>query len=227
LLVFYEIMKWIQITSTALFLFLFLGKTLYLRRKERLNAIIFHTGRKKGNGSLSILSVLIVNMWIACLLFYLLNSSFHNWFSILKIGAIDKIWVKIPGLLMLILAFVIFVIAQTAMGNSWRLGIDRKNPGRLVTGNIYGFSRHPIYLFFDLYFLSVFLINANLIFLVFTIAIAAILHFQASSEEDFLISIYGDRYKEYYVRVGKYFTLPGSTRIQDIVQSDTEDKESA
>jgi protein-S-isoprenylcysteine O-methyltransferase Ste14 len=195
-----------------------LGKTFYLRKKEKLNTIMLRIGRRGKNGFLSTLSVLVVNIWIACLLLYLLNASFYKWLSVLEVKAIDNIWVKITGLLVLVLAFTIFIMAQIALGNSWRLGIDRTNPGKLVTGNIYNFSRHPIYLFFVLYFFSIFLLNANIVFLLFTMIIAAILHFQAASEEDFLIGIYGAQYKEYASRTGKYITLSRSDGRQVIMK---------
>ena len=96
MLIFYEIVKWIQIASTALFLFLFLGKTFYLRRKEKLNTIMLRTGRRGKKGFLSILSVLVVNIWIACLLLYLLNGSFYKWLSILKIWSIEPLELRKP-----------------------------------------------------------------------------------------------------------------------------------
>ena len=159
-------------------------------------------------GFFSILSVLLVNIWIAFLLLYLLNGRFYTWLSVLRVEALNRIWVKIPGLAILLLAFAIFITAQFALGNSWRLGIDKMHPGRLVTKNIYSLSRHPIYLFFDLYFFSIFLLSANLVFLIFTAAITAILHFQILAEEKFLTDIHGITYREYTSRVGKYWTMP-------------------
>ncbi len=223
MLIFDEAVRWIQISSTAAFLLLLMGKTFYLRRKERLNAIILGSGREKGNSLFSILSVLVVNIWIAFMLLYHLHEGFYSWLSYLRISSIDAIWVKIIGLIMLLMAFAIFVTAQLALGNSWRLGIDRIHPGRLVTGDIYSYSRHPIYMFFDLYFFSVFLLSANLVFLMFAAVIAVILHLQALAEEKFLISMHGNTYRDYISRVGMYITIVPSNGLQDAGQSDTTD----
>jgi len=223
LLIFDEIVRWIQISSTAVFLALLMGKTFYLRRKERLNAIIFGSGRKKSNGLFSILSVLIVNIWIVFILLYHLNETFHSWLSFFNTGIIDTIWVKSIGLLILFLAFAIFIMAQTALGNSWRLGIDTVHPGRLITGNIYALSRHPIYLFFDLYFFSVFLTSANLVFLLFTVMIAVILHCQAILEEKFLSGLYGREYIKYVSRVGRYISISWKNGVQIQGRSNTAD----
>ena len=137
------------------------------------------------------------------------------------IEVLNSIWVKIPGLAVLVSAFILFIWAQLALGNSWRLGIDRRHPGKLVTREIYSLSRHPIYLFFDLYFFAVFLLNANLVFLLFNIIIASVLHLQIMAEEKFMSDYYGAPYKEYASRVGMYFSLSRVTGLQDIGQSDT------
>lgn len=221
--IFGEIVKWIQISSTGIFLLLLLGKTLYLRRKEGLNAIIFGHDRERTNTLLSILSVFVVNTWIAFILLYYLSHGFYSRLSPLEISFLDNIGVKIVGLMILLLAFAIFVMAQAALGNSWRLGIDRTHPGRLITGNIYAVSRHPIYLFFDLYFFSVFLMSANMVFLLFTAVIAVILHYQAIQEEKFLYSLYGQDYIKYTSRVGRYITMPWRNSLQVPGQSDMAD----
>ena len=93
------------------------------------------------------------------------------------------------------------------MGNSWRLGIDNKNPGKLVTNGIFSISRHPIYLFFNLYFFGAFFVSGDLIFIVFAILLSIIMHIQMLREENFLLSVYGKEYKDYMDNVGRYFTF--------------------
>lgn len=80
----------------------------------------------------------------------------------------------------------------------------QRTPGRLVTWGIYAISRHPIYLFFNLYFLGTFLINGTLIFLLFALVIAGNLHLQILNEEEFLQRTYGRAYQEYCLRTYRY-----------------------
>jgi len=109
---------------------------------------------------------------------------------------------------MIVCAFVIFVLALRALGNSWRLGIDENHPGRLVTTGIYAHSRNPIYLFFDLYFLGTFLINGSLFFLIMTVLAALNLHYQIRQEERFLARAHGAAYEAYCARTPRYIRWP-------------------
>ena len=114
---------------------------------------------------------------------------------------------KITGLILIISGFVFYILALKSLGTSWRLGIDDKNPGKLVTTGIYSFSRHPIYLFFNLYFLGTFLINGNLVFVIFAVLLGAVLHWQLIREEKFLLKVFERQYREYMSSTGRYFSF--------------------
>ncbi len=65
--------------------------------------------------------------------------------------------------LTLVLFGFAFFGSPDSIGNLWRLGIDEKYPGKLVTKGIYAFTRNPIYLFFHLYFLGTFFLRDSAI----------------------------------------------------------------
>jgi protein-S-isoprenylcysteine O-methyltransferase Ste14 len=84
--------------------------------------------------------------------------------------------------------------------------IDRTHPGPLVTGGIYGWTRHPIYVAFDLLFVGTFLVLGRLIFLVLALVWLRLLHSYMQREECFLSHLYGEPYRDYCGRVGRYFS---------------------
>ena len=100
---------------------------------------------------------------------------------------------------------VIFGLAYVSFGDSWRVGFDVKTPGALVTTGAFALSRNPIYVFLDLWFIGVFLINGTLIFLIFALLAVAILHWQILQEEEFLLKLYGQPYQSYCAKTGRYF----------------------
>jgi protein-S-isoprenylcysteine O-methyltransferase Ste14 len=110
------------------------------------------------------------------------------------------------GLALVGLSFVILILAQVALGDSWRLGIDEENPGELVTSGIYAFSRNPIYSFFDLYFLGTFLLNGTLFFALSAVFTVLNLHYQILSEEQHLSRLYGADYCVYRARTARYWS---------------------
>lgn len=112
---------------------------------------------------------------------------------------------KFIGAMLIIAGFVIFIWSLVSFGNAWRVGIDEKNPGGLVTGCIFAFSRNPIFIFIDLYFSGTFLINGSLIFLIFAVSVVAGLHYQILQEEKSLLKTYGQVYRDYCARVRRYF----------------------
>ncbi len=101
----------------------------------------------------------------------------------------------------------LYGLALAAFGHSWRMGIDRKTPGALVTHGIFAWTRNPIYLSLDLLVVGTFLIQGRLLFLALSLVIVGLLHDQIRREERFLAEAYGDAYRDYRAWVGRYLTL--------------------
>lgn len=108
------------------------------------------------------------------------------------------------GALVVTGAVTLFAIALRDLGASWRLGLDRSAPGPLVTGGVYGWTRHPMYVAFDLWFVGTFLLIGRLSFLVLAVVWVPLLHAVMDREERFLTGLYGDAYRDYSRRVGRY-----------------------
>jgi protein-S-isoprenylcysteine O-methyltransferase Ste14 len=109
------------------------------------------------------------------------------------------------GCLAMLLGLFLFSWALFSFGASWRIGIDRHSPGRLVTGGIFGTTRNPVFVAVDLFFLGSLLIYANLFFLLIFVLAALGIHYQILQEERFLLEQYGEAYARYQKQVHRYF----------------------
>ena len=108
------------------------------------------------------------------------------------------------GVALLFAGMTIFGLALLSFRSSWRVGIDKKAPGQLVTTGIFALSRNPIFLSMDLYFLGTFLIYPNLFFLIAFLGLALGMHVQIRNEEVFLLDQYGEPYRRYRSQVNRY-----------------------
>jgi protein-S-isoprenylcysteine O-methyltransferase Ste14 len=96
------------------------------------------------------------------------------------------------------------VFSLVSFGNSFRVGIDAEQPGRLVTTGIFAVSRNPIYVGFFLFLLGQFLVFPSWTTLT-SLAFATVLfHRQVLREEAFMRQRYGREYDEYCGRVRRY-----------------------
>jgi len=98
----------------------------------------------------------------------------------------------------------LFAMAFLSFGDSWRVGFDTKTPGALVTTGVFAVSRNPIYLFLDLWFVGILLINGTLIFLIVAALAVAVLHWQMLQEENYLLKLYGEAYRSYRAKTARY-----------------------
>lgn len=108
------------------------------------------------------------------------------------------------GLSLVGMAVLLFIAALVAFGNSWRIGIDRENPGSLVTTGIFAYTRNPIFLSMDLILLGTFLVVPSIIYLLAMCLLFVAIHFQILEEEKFLRSEYGEVYEEYVRQTCRY-----------------------
>ncbi len=130
----------------------------------------------------------------------------------LDVVLVDAVAAKAAGAAVLAAAIAVYGLAVWALGNSWRMGIDRQTPGALVTGGIFAWTRNPIYLSLELFVLGTFLVFGRLSFLAIAAVMAVLLDDQIRREERFLAAAYGERYREYCARVGRYVSLPVGRR---------------
>src|SRR3990172_4313786 len=162
--------NYFQITALVLFLLLFAGKISYLRLIKKINPVTIVVGKKGMQLAMDISFIIGLIIWILEVLLH----SFHLAFPILALlhdmQLINSTLAKYIGAGLISFGFIIYILALITLGDSWRMGIDCKAPGKLVTEGIYSISRNPISIFIDFYFLGTFLINGTLIFLIFAIS---------------------------------------------------------
>ena len=130
---------------------------------------------------------------------------FHVGPAALQRVLVESIAVRAVGAVVASSALLLYAVALRSLGESWRLGIDRTTPGPLITSGVYRWTRHPIYVAFDLLFLATFLILGRLNFLVLALVWIPLMHILMLREERFLAERYGGAYRDYCRRVGRYW----------------------
>lgn len=198
---------WFQITSLILFLLVLTAKAVFLRTKAGINPIAVGRGKKGFQLVFEIYAFLGLAVWMVEILLRALKTRFRIFPSWVDMQLIDSPAARVLGALLVILGFTIFAWAFYSFGNSWRVGFDTKTPGALVTSGIFALSRNPIYLFLDLWFIGIFLINGTLVFFVFSLLALFHMHYQILREEEFLNELYGQPYNDYRSRTARYFWL--------------------
>ena len=109
------------------------------------------------------------------------------------------------GLILLTLGLVQAAVAIQQMGSAWRVGIDYKTPGPLVSRGLFARVRHPIYGGMLLATAGLAAVTADLV----SIGVAATtwvsLPVQARLEEEFLLARYPKEYPAYAGTTGRFW----------------------
>ena len=194
-----------QVTSLSIVLLIFIGRASYLRFRRNINPIAIGGGKKGVLLAVELVAIIGFVAWMIEGLLFALHSSFRLFPSSLDSQILNSFPAKIAGVALITSGLVILGSAYASFGDSWRVGFDVKTPGTLVTTGTFALSRNPIYVFLDLWFIGVFLIDGTLIFLIFALLAVAVLHWQILQEEKFLVRLYGQPYRSYCARIGRYF----------------------
>ncbi len=97
------------------------------------------------------------------------------------------------------------ILTLVSFGDSFRVGIDQRQPDKLVTTGLFAYSRNPIYVCFLFFVFGLLLIYGNIAIAVALVAFAAVIHRQVLREEVFLKTHYGTEYERYCQQVRRYF----------------------
>lgn len=109
------------------------------------------------------------------------------------------------GLALTVLGYAGTLWCYAAMGDTWRIGVNRNEKTSLVTRGPYNVIRHPIY-----GFQIVMLVGAALLLPTIFSIVIIVVHFlcvqaKAGDEEAYLLGVHGETYRAYLDRTGRLF----------------------
>lgn len=130
-----------------------------------------------------------------------------------NIPALDASWLHAIGVAVTLLGIVLTVVAQYAMGESWRIGVDTNERTALVTDGAFAIVRNPIFTAMLVTATGLAMAIPNAISIIGLIALVTALEVQVRLvEEPYLVSAQGDSYRTYAHHVGRF--TPGVGRIR-------------
>jgi protein-S-isoprenylcysteine O-methyltransferase Ste14/catechol 2,3-dioxygenase-like lactoylglutathione lyase family enzyme len=116
------------------------------------------------------------------------------------------------GVALFLAGLALLIAAQLDLGASWQIGIDERAKPGLVTDGLYRWTRHPIYLALVAVMTGYLLLLPTILSGLLLLGTFIGIHQQASAEEAYLLRAYGDAYRDYARRVGRF--LPGVRRLR-------------
>ncbi len=119
---------------------------------------------------------------------------------------------RATGTVMVLGATALMLAAQLDLGASWRVGIDEGARPGLVTGGLYRYSRNPIYVAMLTALLGFALLLPSWISLGLLVGAGLGIRRHVRDEEAYLARTYGEEYRRYAARVGRF--VPGVGRLR-------------
>lgn len=146
---------------------------------------------------------------LIALFLYVLSLAFipSSYSYFIPFTELETDFIKHIGIILLVIAFVLTVIAQSHMKNSWRIGIDGETKTELVTTGLFSYSRNPIFFGMLISLLGLFLTTPNGLTFLFLILGYILIQIQIRLEEDFLANQHGQNYIAYKQKTGRFFRL--------------------
>lgn len=120
------------------------------------------------------------------------------------------------GASLAIVGILMTVLAQFAMGDAWRIGVDPSERTELVTGGPFSVVRNPIYAAMVPFFAGVALLSPNVLIVGGAGLLVVALELQTRLvEEPYLSKIHGEEYLAYAAQVGRFLPRIGRLRSGD------------
>ena len=125
-------------------------------------------------------------------------------------GPVHEI-LQFAGAMVMFAGIALFAVAELQLGPSWRIGVEEGAKPGLVTCGLYRFCRNPIFLG------ALIMLTGYAALLPTPLSVALLLgayvgfRAQAAIEEDYLQRTYGEAYRDYARRVGRF--VPGVGKL--------------
>jgi protein-S-isoprenylcysteine O-methyltransferase Ste14 len=113
-------------------------------------------------------------------------------------------WLRSVGVVLLVLSLFWIALAQSQMGEAWRIGIDTEHRTPLVQKGLFGISRNPIFFGMMVTLLGLFLTLPNALTLLALVLAVVLIGVQVRLEEEYLAQVHPEAYPDYRRRVRRW-----------------------
>lgn len=125
-----------------------------------------------------------------------------------RIAWLDVGWAAVAGAVLGVAGIALTLLAQLAMGDSWRIGVDLSTRTDLVTDGVFGSVRNPIFTAMVVATVGLVLLVPNPVSAAALLVLVAALEVQVRMvEEPYLRTIHGPAYDTYLTSAGRF--VPG------------------
>lgn len=136
--------------------------------------------------------------------------------------ALDRPGVQWTGLVTAVLGVVATFATQSAMGASWRIGVDEHEKTDLVRTGPFEVVRNPIFTAMAITGVGLALMAPTAVALIGVILLLAALELQVRVvEEPYLARVHGTAYAAYAARVGRFVPMVGRSTTAAAVEAVT------
>src|SRR5687768_13786794 len=193
------VLRWLPLVTLLAMMFAAKVRAAIMQRRG-LRVIVVDWDRPRRDLLYDTLVIAVALFWIYLLLAEAWPFSLSWLPDWLTSRLVDTTPVKTLGAVLVLAAPLLLAAALRALGESWRMGIDREQPGPLVASGLYAWSRNPIYAAFFLVIIGACLIHGRVIVLLVGAALMLLIHGVALREERFLAERFGDDFHSYCQR---------------------------
>lgn len=142
--------------------------------------------------------------YFASIALYVASPSWMRW-SMLALPA----WIRWAGVLVGIVCLPFLVWIHRTMGRFYLDRLELRDDHELITSGPFSRIRNPMYLVFFVFTFSMGLVTSYALNLLFSIATVASLNWMVDHEEEMLLERFGDEYRAYRERTGRFLPRLG------------------
>jgi protein-S-isoprenylcysteine O-methyltransferase Ste14 len=186
-----------------LFILLLAMRVYFMIRIRRSGGRILPDGKaieREGGRGYFVFRVIIFVALIVFLVMYFAGAKWTNAF-LFPLPA----WLRWAGFALGIVTVIFWTWVQVTLDTQWSPQLQLTMGHRLITTGPYARIRHPLYAGMCGWFVSLSLLTANWIFVSACVLTFAGLLWRIPREEQMMIETFGDEYKEYMKRTGRFF----------------------
>jgi protein-S-isoprenylcysteine O-methyltransferase Ste14 len=156
---------------------------------------------REGRLSLLLREVTFLGM-LALIVLYALDKGEPSWLTI----SLPE-WLRWLGVGLGVVSIPLMVWVHDTLREFWSTTLQIQDEHKLITEGPYHWVRHPMYTTLLMLFIGLSLISAVWPFLVLAIVMMPFFNRVASKEETMMIEQFGDEYRSYIRRTGRFFPL--------------------